>query len=96
MTCVTGRVSEVQRSQWLDSLRVRPLGALDSGEDLGIRSRSWKDDSQSWQHSWPMQRSLVVSTETPDTGNIEGAIQWRRMNRGSQTRISNVRRRESI
>ena len=32
-TCVARRVSEVQLSQRLDSLRVRLLGALDSGED---------------------------------------------------------------
>jgi len=36
-----------------------------------------------------------VLTESPDTGNTEGTIQWRRMNRGSRTRISNVHRRES-
>jgi len=64
----------VQLSQRLDSLRVTPVGALDSSEDLRIRSRSWKDDSHSWQHSWPMQRSLDASTETPNTGNTEGAI----------------------
>jgi len=75
MTCVARRVSEVQLSQQLDSLRVRLLGALDSGEDWRIHSRSWKDDSHSWQHCWQMQRSLVVSTETPDTGNTVGAIQ---------------------
>ena len=74
MTCVAGRVSEVQLSQRLDSVRMRPVGALDSGEDLQIHSRSWKDGSHSWQHSWPMQRSLVVSRETHDTGNTEGAI----------------------
>jgi len=67
--CVARRVSEVQLSQWLDSLHVRPVGALDSGEDLRIHSRSWEDDSRSWQHSWQMQRSLVISTETPNTGN---------------------------
>jgi len=75
MTCVAGRVSDVQLSQQLDSLRVRLVGALDSGEDLRIRSRSWEDNSRSWQHCWQMQRSLVVSTETPDTGNTIGAIQ---------------------
>ena len=73
-TCVAGRVSEVQLSQRLDSLRVRPVGALDSGKDLRIRSRSWEDDSRSWQHSWQMQRSLVVSTETPNTGNPGGTL----------------------
>jgi len=72
--CVAGRVSEVQLSQQLDSLRVRPVGALDSGEDLRIRLRSWEDESQSWQHCWQMQRSLVVSTDTHDTGNPEGTI----------------------
>jgi len=36
-----------------------------------------------------------VLTETPDTGNTEGVIQRRRMNRGSRTQISNVHRRES-
>jgi len=77
--CIAGRVTEVQQ---LDSLPVRPVGVLASGEDLRRRSTSWEDDSQSWQHSWQMQRSLVVSIETPDTGNPEGAIQWRRMNRG--------------
>jgi len=74
MTCVAGRVSKVQLSQRLDSLHVRLVGALDSGEDLRIRSRSWKDGSHSWQHSWPMQCSLVVSTETPNTSNTEGVI----------------------
>jgi len=75
---------------------VRPVGALASGENLRRRSTSWEDDSQSWQHSWQMQRSLVVSTETPDTGNPEGAIQRRRMNRGSWTQINDVCRRKRI
>jgi len=42
---VAGRVTEVQQ---LDSLRVRPVGALASGEDLRRRSTSWEDDSRSW------------------------------------------------
>ena len=37
-----------------------------------------------------------ISTETPDTGNPEGAIWRRSMTRGSRTRINNVRHRESI
>jgi len=55
---------------------VRPVGVLASGEDLRRRLTSWEDDSRSWQYSWQMQPSLVISTETPDTGNPEGAIQW--------------------
>jgi len=69
------------------------VGALDSGEDLQMRLRSWEDDSRSWQHCWQLQRSLAISTNTPDSGNPEGAIKWRRMIRGSQTRINNVHRR---
>jgi len=53
---------------------MRPVQALDSGEDLQMHSRSWEDDSRSWQFSWQRQRSLVISTNTPDTGNPEGAI----------------------
>jgi len=37
-----------------------------------------------------------ISTETPDTGNPEGAIWRQSMNRGSRTRINNVRHQESI
>jgi len=50
------------------------VGALDSGEDLRMRSRSWEDDSRSWRLSWQRQRNLVISTNTPDSGNPEGAI----------------------
>ena len=58
-------------------------------------SRSREDDSWSWQHCWQLQRSLVISTNTPDGGNPEGAIRWRRMIRSSRTRIKNVRLRDS-
>ena len=47
---------------------------LDSGEDLQMRRRSWEDDSQSWQVSWQRQCSLVISRDSPDRGNPEGAI----------------------
>ena len=71
------------------------MRALDSAEDWRIRSRSWEDISRSRQDSRQMQRSLVISTETFNTGNTEGAIQWRRMNSGSWTQISNMHRWES-
>jgi len=74
MTCVAGRVSKVQLSQRLDSLRVRPVGALASGEDLQRCSTSWENNFHSWQHSWQRQHCLVISTESPDSGNLEGAI----------------------
>jgi len=64
---------------------------LDSGEDLQMRSRSWEDDSRSWQLSSQKQRNLVISTNTPNGGNPEGAILWRRMIRGLRTQIKNVR-----
>ena len=69
------------------------MGALDSGEDLRIRSRSWEDDSRSWRLSWQWQCNLVISTNTYDGGNPEGAIEWRQMIRGLRTRIKNMRRR---
>ena len=47
---------------------------LDWREDLRMRMRSWEDDSQSWQITWQRQRSLVISTDSPDRGNSEGAI----------------------
>jgi len=50
------------------------VGALDSGEDLRMRLRSWEDDSWSWRLSWQRQRNLVIPTNTPDSGNPEGAI----------------------
>jgi len=28
----------------------------------------------SWQHSWQRQHSLIISTESPDSGNPEGVI----------------------
>jgi len=56
-----------------------------------MSSRSWEDDSRSWRLSWQRQRNLVISTNTPDGGNPEGAISWRTMIRGLRTRINNVR-----
>jgi len=50
------------------------VGALDSGEDLRMRSRSCEDDSRSWRLSWERQRNLVISTNTPDGSNPEGVI----------------------
>jgi len=54
---------------WIKNLRLR-----DSGEDLQMHSRSWEDDSRSWQLSWQRQHDLVISTNTPDGGNSEGAF----------------------
>jgi len=50
------------------------VGALDSGEDLRMRSRSREDVSRSWWLSWQSQHNLVISTNTPDGGNPKGAI----------------------
>jgi len=75
--CALSGVSEVQLSQRVDSLRVTfraEVGALDSSEDLQMRSRSWEDDSRSWRLNWQRQRNLVISTNTPDGGNPEDAI----------------------
>jgi len=54
---------------WIKNVRLQ-----DSGEDMRMHSRSWEDDSRSWQHCWQLQRSLAISTNTPDSGNPEGAI----------------------
>ena len=54
--------------------RIENVHLRDSGEDMRIRSRSWEDDSWSWQHCWQLQRSLAISTNTPDGGNPEDAI----------------------
>jgi len=70
---ITGRVSKVQLGQWLDSLQVRSGQAFDSGENLRMHSRSREDDSRSCQLSWQIQCSLVISTNTSDSGNPEGA-----------------------
>jgi len=53
---------------------MRSVRALDSGEDLRMRWRSWEDDSRSWQLSWHRQRSLVIPADSPDGGNPEDAI----------------------
>ena len=67
------------------------MGLLHSCEDLRMCLRSWEDDSPSWWLSWQRQCNLVISTNTPDSGNPEDAILWRRMIRGSRTQFKNVR-----
>ena len=60
----------IRRSQ----TRIKNVRLQDSGEDLRMHSRSWEDNSWSWRLSWQRQHNLVISTNTHNGGNSEGAL----------------------
>jgi len=73
VTCVAGKVSEVQFSQRQDSLQVRfgaVVGVLDSGEDLQRCSTSWKDDCRSRQASGKKKIASLASGRTRRSGRF--------------------------